>query len=68
MSEVGEQLNTRVKIDPAQFADSMLVREGTHHKAPYVPTGSTEDMLDGTYFLDSVDDMHRRKYSRKVSK
>jgi len=68
MSEVAQRLENRVKIDPTQFAKTMLVREETHHKAPYVPTGSTDDMLDGTFYLETVDEMHRRKYSRKVSK
>ena len=32
LSEVSQRLNSRVKVDPTQFAESMLVREETHHK------------------------------------
>ncbi|CAL8077853.1 unnamed protein product [Orchesella dallaii] len=68
LSDVSDRLNNRVKVDPSDFAKTMMIREETHHKAPYVPVGSTDDMLDGTYYLESVDDMHRRQYCRKVSK
>ncbi|ODN05280.1 Hydroxymethylglutaryl-CoA synthase 1 [Orchesella cincta] len=68
LSGVSERLNSRVKVDPSDFAKTMMVREETHHKAPYVPVGSIDDMLNGTYYLESVDDMHRRQYCRKVSK
>lgn len=32
LSNVAERLNTRVKVEPPEFAKVMLVREQTHHK------------------------------------
>jgi len=59
-------LESRKKVDPALFEKTMALRQEVHHKAPYVPIEPVADFFVGTYFLESVDDMHRRKYGRKT--
>ncbi|KAK3868502.1 hypothetical protein Pcinc_026103 [Petrolisthes cinctipes] len=57
-------LETRTKVDPQVFAQTMQLREETHHKAPYTPKGSVELLFPGTWYLNHVDEMHRRSYIR----
>ncbi|KAK4328393.1 hypothetical protein Pmani_001218 [Petrolisthes manimaculis] len=57
-------LETRTKVDPQVFAQTMQLREETHHKAPYTPKGSVELLFPGTWYLNHVDEMHRRSYTR----
>jgi hydroxymethylglutaryl-CoA synthase len=64
ISTVHKRLNSREKVDPDAFSKTMLLREHVHHKAPYVPVGSVNSLFEGTYYIDSIDDMHRRKYLR----
>ena len=42
----------------------MELRETNHHKAPYTPVSSTDDLFPGTYYLTMVDDKYRRTYGR----
>ncbi|XP_029406732.2 hydroxymethylglutaryl-CoA synthase 1 [Bactrocera dorsalis] len=58
-------LNSREKVAPELFSQLMEVREKNNHAAPYTPTGSVSALFPGTYYLQSVDDMHRRTYERK---
>jgi len=39
------------------------LREENHSAAPYQPTGSTDNIWPGTYYLESIDDKYRRKYA-----
>ena len=43
-----------------------LLREEAHLKKGYIPKGSTENLVPGTYYLTEVDDMFRRKYEVKA--
>lgn len=62
LKEVRERLNSRVKMTPEQFEQTLKLREETHHKAPYTPVGSTENFFPGTWYLTEVDSKHRRQY------
>lgn len=64
--DVKQRLDSRKKVDPAMFAKIMALRQEVHHKAPYEPVESVAEFFDGTYYLVSADDMHRRKYARKT--
>jgi len=64
VSDVQKRLNAREKIDPAVFSKTMELREHVHHRAPYTPVGEPKSLFGGTYYLESIDDMHRRKYVR----
>lgn len=41
------------------------LREKAHLQKNFKPTGSTEHLYPGTYYLTDVDDMFRRKYEIK---
>lgn len=57
-------LDQRQKVTPEEFTSLMEVREHNNHKAPYVPSGRTDVLFPGTFYLKSVDEMHRRIYER----
>jgi hydroxymethylglutaryl-CoA synthase len=42
------------------------LRKKAHLQKSYTPAGSAETIAKGTYYLESVDDMFRRKYSVKA--
>lgn len=65
LSDIPNRLNSRKKIDPAEFTAILKLREEIHHKAPYVPKANIEDLFPGTWYLTSIDEMHRRQYERK---
>lgn len=61
---IKSQLEQRLQVEPEEFTRLMEVREKNNHKAPYEPSGSIDVLFPGTYFLKSVDEMHRRVYER----
>lgn len=68
VQDVTGRLESRQKVPPAEFERIMKLREETHHKAPYTPVGDTSNMFPGTYYLQSIDEKHRRSYERKPKK
>jgi hydroxymethylglutaryl-CoA synthase len=42
------------------------LRKKAHLQKSYTPSGSAETIATGTYYLESVDEMFRRKYSIKA--
>lgn len=42
------------------------LRKKAHLQKNYTPTGNPETIVSGTYYLENVDDMFRRKYSVKA--
>lgn len=42
------------------------LREKAHLKKSFSPSGQTDNILPGTYYLTEVDDMYRRKYEVKA--
>lgn len=64
LGHVKTLLEKRVKVSPEDFTGLMDVREKNNHAAPYKPSGSIEVLFPGTYYLSSVDEMHRRVYER----
>jgi len=42
------------------------LRKKAHLQKSYTPAGSAETITKGTYYLESVDDMFRRKYLIKA--
>ncbi|XP_055630967.1 hydroxymethylglutaryl-CoA synthase 1 [Toxorhynchites rutilus septentrionalis] len=68
LSYVQPLLDSRHKVAPEEFTKLMEVREKNNHAAPYEPTGSVDVLFPGTYFLKSVDKMHRRVYERTPPK
>lgn len=64
LDDVKTRLESRRKMSPADFVSTLSVREKAVHAAPYTPVGETETMFAGTWYLASIDDKHRRQYSR----
>ncbi|KAJ8880909.1 hypothetical protein PR048_017382 [Dryococelus australis] len=62
LSDVKKMLEARKAMSPAEFSEMMEVRERNHHKAPYTPQSSPELLFPGTWYLDYIDDKHRRFY------
>lgn len=52
-------------LDPGHFHDVVDGRERDYTKFDYQPDSSVDHYFPGTYYLDKVDEMHRRSYSRK---
>jgi hydroxymethylglutaryl-CoA synthase len=42
------------------------LRKKAHLQKNYTPNGSSETIAKGVYYLESVDDMFRRKYDIKA--
>lgn len=57
-------LERRQKVAPKEFSEILEIREHNNHKAPLEPSGSIDGLFPGTYYLKSVDHMHRRLYDR----
>ncbi|XP_064477467.1 hydroxymethylglutaryl-CoA synthase 1-like isoform X2 [Ornithodoros turicata] len=64
LADLPARLAQRCRTPPAEFARIMQLREDTHHQAPYTPVGPVDQLFPGTWYLTSVDDMHRRQYKR----
>ncbi|KAH6988906.1 hydroxymethylglutaryl-coenzyme A synthase C terminal-domain-containing protein [Ilyonectria sp. MPI-CAGE-AT-0026] len=63
-------LKTRLsarQASPPEVYDSMCeLRERAHLKKDYMPEGDISTIASGVYYLESVDDMFRRKYKVKA--
>nr|CAD7428761.1 unnamed protein product [Timema monikensis] len=64
LSYVKPMLEGRKAVNPLEFSQIMEVREKNHHKAPYTPQSSPDTLFPGTWYLDYIDDKHRRFYQR----
>ena len=64
LSSIPARLKARKTVAPPDFEQTMLLREKTHHSAPYLPVGDRKELFPGTYYLTSVDEKHRRTYER----
>lgn len=61
---VHKKLELRKCVPPSEFSATMKLREQNHHKAPYTPIGAVDDLFPGTWYLDNIDEMHRRSYKQ----
>jgi len=64
LSDVKPRLESRAKLAPAEFVSTLATREKAVHASPYTPVGQVDTMFPGTWYLDTIDDKHRRQYSR----
>ncbi|XP_050429911.1 hydroxymethylglutaryl-CoA synthase 1 [Adelges cooleyi] len=62
-----DNLERRLRVSPENFTEVLEIRQKALHQAPYVPIGNKSDLFPGTWYLSSVDEMHRRYYERKES-
>jgi hydroxymethylglutaryl-CoA synthase len=66
--EVYDQVSSKVPSCPnfANICQMCDLRKKAHLQKSYTPTGSAENIASGTYYLEEIDDMFRRKYSIKA--
>lgn len=64
--QLQSRLDARTKVSPAVFDEIMQLREATHNVKSYTPSASRgeENLFEGTWFLEGVDDKFRRSYAR----
>ena len=62
LASLPERLLAREAVSTSDYTAIMSLREQTHHAAPYSPTSSLSTLWPGTYYIDSIDEMHRRTY------
>eukprot|EP00301_Raphidiophrys_heterophryoidea_P013518 c2095_g1_i1.p1 GENE.c2095_g1_i1~~c2095_g1_i1.p1 ORF type:complete len:276 (+),score=70.04 c2095_g1_i1:541-1368(+) len=55
-------LSSRIKVSPAQFTEMLACREQLHGKSGLSARWGVENIREGTFYLDSIDDKFRRKY------
>ncbi|CAL1265309.1 unnamed protein product [Larinioides sclopetarius] len=65
LKNMKHRLATRMEISPKTFTEILKLRDNTHHQAPYTPIGKIEDLYPNTWYLEHVDEKHRRSYLQK---
>ncbi|KAK6198619.1 hydroxymethylglutaryl-coenzyme A synthase C terminal-domain-containing protein [Scheffersomyces amazonensis] len=72
ITDITSNLNLDYKLgkgrkieSPEQYLEAIALREKAHLQHSFVPTGSIENLVPGTYYLTEIDDKYRRKYSVK---
>ncbi|XP_065176399.1 hydroxymethylglutaryl-CoA synthase 1-like [Sycon ciliatum] len=63
LSALPKRLLSRERVTPEQYRAVMDLRQEKHHAAPYEPVTDVATLWPGTYYIESIDDMHRRVYS-----
>jgi len=63
--KITKRLSQRNFVDPAEFTKLLGLREKHLLASKYVPDGPL-DLFPGSYYLDKVDEKHRRHYKRKL--
>lgn len=62
--DLKQRLASRVALTPGDFHETVDERERNYTRFGYAPESSVAHYFPGTYYLDSVDDLHRRTYAR----
>lgn len=57
-----ERLAGRKIVAPEVYDEMCNLRKKAHLQKSYTPNGSVETVASGAYYLDSIDEMFRRKY------
>ena len=65
VTDISARLKDRATRDVAAFSAAMDLRATRYGKADYQPAGPVADLFPGTFYLQSVDSLHRRTYARK---
>lgn len=63
--EIVTELSKRIKISPSLFDSIMLRKEKLFLKNNYSPEDKIEDLREGTFYLEKIDDKWRRYYIKK---
>ncbi|XP_048207842.1 hydroxymethylglutaryl-CoA synthase, mitochondrial [Perognathus longimembris pacificus] len=65
VADLPKRLDSRKRMSPEEFTEIMNQREQFYHKVNFSPPGDTNNLFPGTWYLERVDEMHRRKYARR---
>ncbi|XP_027722485.1 hydroxymethylglutaryl-CoA synthase, mitochondrial [Vombatus ursinus] len=65
VSDLPKRLASRKCVSPEEFSEVMLQREKYSHEVNFSPPGDINSLFPGTWYLEQVDGMHRRKYARR---
>lgn len=63
-SDFYERLANRIKKTPEEYESCLTVREVNHGTKNYIANGPIDELLPGTYYLESIDEKWRRVYKR----
>ncbi|KAF7951912.1 hypothetical protein EAE96_007209 [Botrytis aclada] len=61
-----ERLDARRTVAPEVYEEFCALRKEAHLQKSYTPKGSPDTIVEGTYYLKSVDEMFRREYEIKA--
>uniref|UniRef100_A0A2K6TBU9 3-hydroxy-3-methylglutaryl-CoA synthase 2 n=1 Tax=Saimiri boliviensis boliviensis TaxID=39432 RepID=A0A2K6TBU9_SAIBB len=64
-SDLPKRLASRKRVSAEEFTEVMNQREQFYHKVNYSPPGDTSSLFPGTWYLERVDELHRRTYARR---
>jgi len=64
LADVKSRLDARRKMAPDEFVAALATREKAVHATDVTPEGDIDAMFPGTWFLQRIDDKHRRTYGR----
>lgn len=64
MSDLPKRLASRKRVSAEEFAAVMEQREQFYNKVDFSPPGDIKNLFPGTWYLERVDEMYRRKYAR----
>ncbi|KFY05664.1 hypothetical protein V491_09068, partial [Pseudogymnoascus sp. VKM F-3775] len=60
------RLDARRTVKPEVYDELCELRKKAHLQKGYKPAGSAETVVPGTYYLEEVDELFRRKYAVKA--
>ncbi|KAG9248732.1 hydroxymethylglutaryl-coenzyme A synthase C terminal-domain-containing protein [Calycina marina] len=64
--DIKPRLAARLTLAPEVYEDYCELRKKAHLQKSFTPVGKVENIVKGTYYLESVDEMFRRKYQVKA--
>ncbi|XP_006861371.1 PREDICTED: hydroxymethylglutaryl-CoA synthase, mitochondrial [Chrysochloris asiatica] len=65
VSDLPNRLASRKRASAEEFTEIMDQREQFYRKVNFSPPGDTNSLFPGTWYLERVDEMYRRKYARR---
>ena len=63
--DIPNRLESRRVVAPEVYDEMCNLREQAHLKKNYKPSGKTDGLFPGTYYLTNIDEMYRRTYEIK---
>ncbi|TLS24034.1 hypothetical protein PpBr36_08115 [Pyricularia pennisetigena] len=64
--DIPNRLQTRRAVQPQTYDDMCEMRKKAHLQKNFTPTGDVNTIVNGTYYLENVDDMFKRSYTVKA--